>query len=63
MTVEPLAGGAGHAATAVLPRARVSRRRGLGDLLENERILSYLLLAPTAIILGVFIAYPFGRGV
>jgi multiple sugar transport system permease protein len=63
VTAEPIAGGAGDAATAVLPRARVSRRRGLGHLLEDERVLAYLLLAPAAIILGVFIAYPFGRGV
>jgi multiple sugar transport system permease protein len=35
----------------------------LGGLLEDERSLAYLLLAPTALILTIFIAYPFLRGV
>ena len=32
-------------------------------MLENERTLAYILLSPTALILGLFIAYPFLRGV
>ena len=63
MTRKVIAGGAGDAATAVLPRPRLSGARGVGDLLEDERTLAYLLLTPTAIILGLFIAYPFLRGV
>jgi len=31
--------------------------------LESERLLATLLLAPTVIMLGVFIAYPFVMGV
>lgn len=63
MTRKIIAGGAGDAATVVLPRPRLSGARGIGGLLENERTLAYLLLTPTAIILGLFIAYPFLRGV
>ncbi len=32
-------------------------------MLENERLLAALLLAPTVLLLGVFIAYPFVMGV
>jgi multiple sugar transport system permease protein len=63
VTAKPIAGGRGDAATAALPRPRVSPARGLGRLLEDERSLAYLLLAPTALILTMFIAYPFLRGV
>ena len=63
MTSNPIAGGRGDAATAALPRPRLSPTRGLGHFFEDERILAYLLLAPTALILGLFIAYPFLRGV
>ena len=56
MTSKPIAGGRGDAATAAFPRPRVSPARGLGGLLEDERTLAYLLLAPTALILTVFIA-------
>jgi multiple sugar transport system permease protein len=39
-------------------------RRGVATrLLEDERWLAVALLAPTAILLGLFIAYPFGEGV
>ena len=63
MTRKAIAGGAGDAATAVLPRPGVSGARGFRGLLEDERTLAYILLAPTALILGLFIAYPFLRGV
>lgn len=63
MTRKAILGGAGDAATAVLPRPGVSGTRGLHRVLENERTLAYILLAPTALILGLFIAYPFLRGV
>jgi multiple sugar transport system permease protein len=32
-------------------------------LLENERLLAGLLLTPTIVLLGLFIAYPFVMGV
>jgi multiple sugar transport system permease protein len=48
---------------AVLPRPRVSREGVLRGLLENESSLGYLLLLPTAVLLGLFIAYPFVMGV
>lgn len=32
-------------------------------LLDNERWLAFMLLAPTAVLLGVFIAYPFFEGI
>jgi multiple sugar transport system permease protein len=63
VTVEPIAEGAGGVAAAALPRAGVPRARGWARLLEDERTLAYVLLAPTALLLGVFIAYPFVRGV
>lgn len=63
MTAKPIGGGRGGAATAALPSPRVSPARGLGRTLEDERTLAYLLLAPTALILTMFIAYPFVRGV
>ena len=45
----------------VVPEARRPRR--LGPLLEREHVLAGALLAPTLIILAVFIAYPFGLGI
>jgi len=63
VTVKPIAGGRGDVATATLPHPRVSPTRGRGGVLEDERSLAYLLLAPTALILTIFIAYPFLRGV
>ena len=49
----------------VSPRAFAGvRRRGVATrLLEDERWLAAALLAPTAILLGLFIAYPFAEGV
>jgi multiple sugar transport system permease protein len=61
---KPISGGAGDAVGAVaLPRARTSRPARQGTMLENERLLAALLLAPTVLLLGVFIAYPFVMGV
>jgi len=49
------------AVTAAVPRARPLSR--LGQLLEQESFLAYALLAPTLVILTVFIAYPFFLGI
>jgi ABC-type sugar transport system permease subunit len=46
----------------VAPRA-AARRPSLGQALENERVLGFLLLSPTVVLLGLFIAYPFVKGV
>ena len=35
----------------------------LRSLLENEQVLAGLLLLPTIVILGLFIAYPFAKGI
>jgi multiple sugar transport system permease protein len=61
----PIAGGSGGAAglEAVLPHPRTSRPEGWTRVLENERLLAFVLLAPTVILLGLFIAYPFVMGV
>ncbi len=32
-------------------------------LLEDERWLAFVLLVPTMVLLGMFIAYPFVRGI
>ena len=62
---KPIAGGSGGAAglEAVLPHPRTSRPTGWTRILENERLLAFVLLAPTVILLGTFIAYPFVMGV
>lgn len=59
-----IAGGSGSAAgvEAVLPRPGAARRALLNRLLEDERSLAYLLLTPTIVLLGLFIAYPFVLG-
>ncbi len=51
--------------TVAAPRAYVgSPRRGpLTRLLEDERWLAMLLLLPTVVLLGLFIAYPFFKGI
>lgn len=46
----------------MLPRPRASREGIVNRILEDERSLAYLLLTPTAILLTLFIAYPFFRG-
>jgi ABC-type spermidine/putrescine transport system permease subunit I len=61
---KPIAGGAGNAVgTVALPRSRTTRPAQRGAWLENERVLAAVLLAPTVLLLGVFIAYPFVMGV
>lgn len=61
----PIAGGSGGAAgvEVALPRASTAPQPQRTRLLENERALAGLLLAPTVILLGIFIAYPFVMGV
>src|SRR5215510_4431307 len=61
---KPIAGGSGGVAgvEVALPRPRIGRPTGWTQLLESERLLASLLLAPTIILLGVFIAYPFLMG-
>ena len=46
-------------AGTVATRPVVSRRR----ILEDERWLAFVLLVPTMVLLGLFIAYPFVRGI
>jgi len=60
-----IAGGSGGAAglEAVLPRSGTSGPSGLTRFLESERLLAGVLLAPTVVLLGMFIAYPFVMGV
>lgn len=62
---KPIAGGAGGATgiPVALPRSRASSPWAPTRLLENERLLAALLLAPTVVLLGLFIAYPFGMGI
>jgi multiple sugar transport system permease protein len=64
--ISPIAGGRGEVgqATAVPAVAPAVRRPGTrGHFLEDERVLGWVLLAPTLILLGLFIAYPFVKGV
>jgi multiple sugar transport system permease protein len=65
--MKPIAGGRGEAgqvaarlavAPAALPRMGLIAR-----LLEDERVLGWILLLPTIILLVTFIAYPFVKGV
>ena len=42
-----------------MPQAPRPRLR----LLEDERWLAFVLLVPTLVLLGMFIAYPFVRGI
>jgi multiple sugar transport system permease protein len=62
----PIAGGAGGATEAArfttMPREATSMGV-IARLLEDERVLGFLLLVPTVILLGLFIAYPFVKGV
>jgi ABC-type sugar transport system permease subunit len=65
--MKPIAGGRGEAGQvaarlAVAPAA--VRRQGVATrLLEDERVLGWLLLLPTIALLGMFIVYPFVKGV
>ena len=60
-----IAGGAGSAAglEVAFPQARTSPPSPLTRVLEHEGLLATALLAPTVLLLGVFIAYPFVMGV
>ncbi len=62
----PIAGGAGGATEAArlatLPRDATAMGP-IARLLEDERVLGSLLLVPTLILLALFIAYPFVKGV
>jgi multiple sugar transport system permease protein len=62
---KPIADGTAGAAglQVALPRRRISHPTALTRLLENEWLLAVALLAPTVVLLGVFIAYPFVMGV
>ncbi len=46
-----------------LPQAQVTRPASWLRILESERVLAGVLLAPTVLLLGLFIAYPFVMGV
>src|SRR5262250_719696 len=48
---------------AARPYAGTVRRGPLTRLLEDERWLAVALLLPTVVLLGLFIAYPFVKGV
>jgi multiple sugar transport system permease protein len=57
-------GSAGAAGLEVaLAHPGTTRPSGLTRVLESERLLAMVLLAPTVLLLGVFIAYPFVMGV
>jgi len=60
-----IAGGSGSATgiEVALPRQGAARPAGLTRFLENERLLAMVLLSPTVVLLGLFIAYPFVMGV
>ena len=60
-----IAGGAGQAAEAARLAAfpREATMGTVARLLEDERVLGSLLLLPTVVLLGLFIAYPFVKGV
>ena len=61
---QPISGGAGSATDVVaLPHLRTTSPSGMTRFLESERMLAAILLAPTVLLLGVFIAYPFVMGV
>jgi len=59
------AAGSGNATGVgvALSTRRAARPGGRAALLENERLLAGLLLAPAVLLLGLFIAYPFVMGV
>src|SRR5215470_18537409 len=64
--MKPIAGGRGEAGqvAARLTVAPALPRMGPATrLLENERVLGWVLLTPTIVLLGMFIAYPFVSGV
>jgi multiple sugar transport system permease protein len=48
---------------AGVPYAGTPKRGPVTRLLEDERWLAFFLLLPTVVLLGLFIAYPFAKGV
>jgi len=48
---------------AALPRPATAKLPRLERVLESERFLAFVLLAPAVALLGVFIAYPFVMGI
>ncbi len=60
-----IAGGSGGARPleVVLPRPVIVRPSGWARVLEREGLLAAVLLTPTVLLLGLFIAYPFVVGV
>jgi multiple sugar transport system permease protein len=58
---KPIAGGS--ARVEVLTAPRTARQGRGGAWLESERLLAAMLLTPTVLLLGLFIAYPFVMGV
>jgi len=61
--VKPIAGGRDGAGEITAQLAVVPRAVPRVGLLENERVLGVVLLTPTIVLLGLFIAYPFVKGV
>ena len=57
--------GAGSATRVevALPHPAISKPARFERLLESERLLAFVLLAPTVVLLVVFIAYPFIMGI
>ena len=60
---KPISGGANGAVVVALPHSPSRRVSGFTRFLESERLLATMLLAPTVVLLGTFIAYPFVSGV
>jgi multiple sugar transport system permease protein len=65
--MKPITGGRGEAGEATARLATVApalpRMGPVTRLLEDERVLGWLLLLPTLVLLGLFIAYPLVKGV
>jgi multiple sugar transport system permease protein len=58
------AGSREDAVAAPIPAARaVPPSQGISQVFEDERVLGLVLLLPTVVLLGLFIAYPFVKGV
>ena len=59
--------GAGRREDAVAPPIPAARAvppsQGISQVFEDERVLGLVLLLPTVVLLGLFIAYPFVKGV
>ena len=48
---------------AARARSPMTLRQRIGELLEDERILGYVLLTPAFLLILIFIAYPFVLGI